>query len=399
VSLLGRNRGFRNLWLAQAGSWFGDYFNKVALAAVTLALTHSAAAMGLVLLAGGLPALILGPFWGPLIDRWPKRAVLYGTDMVRAVVALSFIVAYADRQVWLLYLGSALLGTCTSLFQPARRVAVREVVAVDDLVEANALGTASAGFVAVLGAAAGGLVSAYVSPDVAFAVNAASYVWSALWIFATVWEARARAGSAGVGYLGQLAAGTRALAKNRVALAAVAASLGFALTSGPYYVAPPVLGDLVYGMGSLGISLLFAADGVGFILSSALLRRFPATRLRAVYGASYFVQAVFLCLLCLSTRLWEGMAAILISQVAAGAILTLTTAFLQAHTAPEAQGRIFTVQAAASGGLGQLSIAVSGWVTARYGVAAVGVPVGLVCVLAGALWLSLTAGEPALAAA
>ncbi len=398
-SLLRRNAVFKNLWLAQAGSWFGDYFNNVALAAVTLSLTGSAAAMGLVLLCRGVPAFVAGPLWGPAIDRWPKRAVLYTTDLVRAAIALSFILAYDQRQMWILYVGSALLGTCSSLFQPARQAAVRQVVPVDDLVPANALGTGTAGFVAVLGAAGGGLVSTLVSPDIAFVVNAASYLWSAGWIFAATWREAAPHPGARAGYLAQLTAGARALAGQRVVLAVVVASMGFALTSGPYFVAPPVLGDLVYGMGGLGIGLLFAADGLGFIVSSALLRRVPPSRLRSVYGGSYFVQAVFLCLLCLSTRIWEGMAAIFISQVAAGAILSLTAAFLQRHAPQDVQGRVFAVQSAASGALGQASIAVSGLVMARYGVAAVGLPVALVCLAAGTLWLRLTAGEPVAVAA
>ncbi|HVB08879.1 MAG TPA: MFS transporter [Bacillota bacterium] len=397
-ALLRSNRVFRSLWLAQAGSWFGDYFNNVALAAVTLSLTGSAVAIGLVLLCRGVPAFVAGPLWGPAIDRWPKRTVLYTTDLIRAGVALTFILAYDQRQMWILYLGSALLGTCSSLFQPARQAAVRQVVPVSDLVQANALSTGTAGLVAVLGAAGGGMVAAWVSPDIAFIVNAASYLWSAAWILAAVWDERQQSRPR-ASYLAQLAAGARALRQNRIVLAAVIASLGFALTSGPYYVAPPVLGDLVYGMGGLGIGLLFAADGLGFILSSALLRRIDPARLRAVYGGSFFVQAVFLCLLCFSTRLWEGMAAILISQVAAGAILTLTTAFLQQHTEPGVQGRVFAVQSAASGALGQLSIAAAGFVMARSGVPAVGVPVALVCVGAGALWLRLTAGEPTLAPA
>jgi MFS family permease len=398
-SLLRRNAAFRNLWLAQAGSWFGDYFNNVALAAVTLALTGSAAAMGLVLLCRGVPALVAGALCGPAVDRWPKRAVLVTTDLLRAGVALSFVLAYAQHRVWILDLGAALLGICSSLFLPARQAAVRQVVAVDDLVQANALGTGVAGLVAVLGAAGGGLVSSAIGPDVAFVVNAASYLWSAAWIFAARWREAPPGPPARGAYLSELAAGARALAANRVALAAVLASLGFALTSGPYYVAPPVLGDLVYGMGGLGIGLLFAADGVGFMLSAAMLRRLGRARLRAVYGGSYFVQALFLCLLCLSTRLWEGLAAILIAQVAAGAILTLTAAFLQQHTAPAVQGRVFAAQGALSGALGQASIAVSGVVMARHGVHAVGVPVGLVCVAAGALWLRLTAGEAAPVAA
>jgi hypothetical protein len=69
VELLRRNRNYRNLWLAQVGSQFGDWFNQVALDQITLELTHSASAMDLVLLCRSLPAVILGPLVGPFVDR------------------------------------------------------------------------------------------------------------------------------------------------------------------------------------------------------------------------------------------------------------------------------------------------------------------------------------------
>ncbi len=50
-TLLRTNTAFRGLWLAYAGSVLGSWFNQIALALVTLRLTHSPAAMGFVLLA------------------------------------------------------------------------------------------------------------------------------------------------------------------------------------------------------------------------------------------------------------------------------------------------------------------------------------------------------------
>ncbi len=89
IQLLCANQNYRNLWLASVGSQFGNWFNEVALAQVTLTLTHSPAWMGLVLLCRSLPAVILGPFAGPFVDRFPKKPFLVVTDLVRAVIACS----------------------------------------------------------------------------------------------------------------------------------------------------------------------------------------------------------------------------------------------------------------------------------------------------------------------
>lgn len=68
TQLLRSNRNYRNLWLASVGSQFGNWFNEVALAQVTLTLTHSPAVMGFVLLCRSMPSVILGPLGGPFVD-------------------------------------------------------------------------------------------------------------------------------------------------------------------------------------------------------------------------------------------------------------------------------------------------------------------------------------------
>lgn len=397
LSVLRTNPVYRRLWLAQAGSWLGDALNNVALAAATLALTRSAADMALVLLCRGLPGLVLSPLLGPAIERWPKRRVLLVADLGRGGLALGFIAAFAGRDMAWVYALSALLGAGASLFGPAQRAALRQVVAVEDLMAANTALMAAAGLVAAAGAALGGLAATWLGPDLAFAMNAASYVWSAAWILATRWPERAADGAAadGATYLGRLGAGVRVVTGNRIALAAVLAGVGFALTSGPYFVAPSVLADLVYGKGALGIGLVYAADGLGFVLAAIVLGRLVGQepgRLRRLYGLGFVVQAVFLTAFCLSTRLWQGMAAIAVSQVASGLILTLTPTFLQTHTPVAAQARVFALQASVGGVAAQASIGVAGWLMARHGVAAVALPAGMVCLAAAAVWLVLTAG-------
>lgn len=402
--LLGRNPTYRGLWWAQTGSWFGDYVNNVAIAAATLALTHSAAAMGLVLLCRGLPGLVIGPLAGPLIDRLPRQRVMVVTDLVRAVLALGFVVALADRRVWVLYAASLLLGAGGALFSPAQTAAVAEVVGRGDLVEANALLTRAAGAVAVVGAVTGGVFVGAIGTDAAFGLNALSYLWSAACIATVRWP------SPGVGtdpppgsYVTRLAEGWRVLAGSPVAVAALVCGTAFALTAGPYFVAPPVLGDLVYRLGAFGVSALYAADGLGFVVASIVVPRLAGAgapeRSRRLYGAAFVVQAVFLCALCLTGRLWQGMAAIFVSQVASGTILTLTPSFLQAHTPGPYHGRVFAVQGAVTGAAWQGSIALSGVLMARLGVASVGPPIGVVCLVAAVCWLVLARNRPLTAAA
>jgi hypothetical protein len=179
---------------------------------------------------------------------------------------------------------------------------------------------------------------------------------------------------------------------DRVAFAVVLASIGFSLPSGPCFLAPAVLGNPTYGLGSLGIGVLYAADGLGFVLPSVVVVRLAEAdplRLRRLYGASYLVQAVRLARFCRSARLWQGVGAIPVSQVAAGSVLTLTAPLLQMRARASAQARVVSFQAALGAAAAQPSIAASGWAMARFGVAAVGPPVGLALAAAGVVWVSL----------
>lgn len=188
IRLLRTNRTCRNLWLASAGSQLGDWFNEVALAQVTLSLMHSPAAMGLALLCRSLPGVVLGPLVGPLVDRLPKRPLLLATDLLRALIALSLSLSVLADTTLVLYVASALLGIGGAFFAPARNAAIPFVVAREDLAIADSLEAQAAGVIQVVGAACGGIVAATVGPIVCFAVNGASYLWSAWHIARCRWD-------------------------------------------------------------------------------------------------------------------------------------------------------------------------------------------------------------------
>ena len=75
--------------LAQAFSKLGDNFTEVALAVFILKLTHNVSALGLVLAMAFLPRMILGPILIGLIERLPKRPVLFISDWLRAGLVFS----------------------------------------------------------------------------------------------------------------------------------------------------------------------------------------------------------------------------------------------------------------------------------------------------------------------
>src|SRR6478736_259187 len=100
--LLRQNREFRLLWMGQAVSLLGDWFNFVTIQALLLRLTGEATSLAGVWVAQSLPLLVVGPVAGVVVDRLPRKAVMIAADLARAGVALGFLLIHRSTW-WLAY--------------------------------------------------------------------------------------------------------------------------------------------------------------------------------------------------------------------------------------------------------------------------------------------------------
>src|SRR5579863_2784955 len=82
-----RSKPFRLYFAGQVVSASGTFLQQTAIGWLVLRLTGSAASLGLVLAAGGLPALILGPWGGPIADRVDLRKLLIATQAAFGILA------------------------------------------------------------------------------------------------------------------------------------------------------------------------------------------------------------------------------------------------------------------------------------------------------------------------
>ena len=91
LALLRTNRNYRCAWTGQVVSEIGDHFNNIAVFSLALHATGSGLVVSGVMLARAVPAVLAGPLAGVLLDRLDRRKVMIGSDLVRAIVALGFI--------------------------------------------------------------------------------------------------------------------------------------------------------------------------------------------------------------------------------------------------------------------------------------------------------------------
>jgi MFS family permease len=174
-------RNFRLLFLGQATSAFGDRLAPIALAFAVLDLTGSASDLGFVLAAETAPMLLLVAIGGVWADRLPRQLVMLTSDGVRCAAqgATAALLLLHEARIWELVVLQAVYGAATAFFTPAMTGLIPAAAGSDRLREANALMSLSRSAVGVAGPAVGGTLVALVSPGVALAGDAATFLVSA----------------------------------------------------------------------------------------------------------------------------------------------------------------------------------------------------------------------------
>src|SRR5215469_16302947 len=107
--LLDQNRNYRYTWAGQVVSEVGDHFNNIAVFSLAVATPKAGLAVSGVMLARAIPAMLVGPVAGVVLDRFNRKHIMIASDVIRAVVAALFILTIHRQDTWLLYVLSALL--------------------------------------------------------------------------------------------------------------------------------------------------------------------------------------------------------------------------------------------------------------------------------------------------
>ncbi|MGH2616160.1 MAG: MFS transporter [Thermomicrobiales bacterium] len=185
MQLLRHHDDFRRLWLAQTISQIGGQVTYLALpltAAISLQATP--AQMGLLTAMGAMPSLIVGLIAGEVVDRRARRPILISADLVRAVLLATIPLAWIAGvlSMPLLYVVAFLAGACALFFDIAYQAFVPSLLDRQKLVEGNSLLELSRSAAEVIGPTLGGGLVQVLKAPLAIAVDACSFLASAVLI-------------------------------------------------------------------------------------------------------------------------------------------------------------------------------------------------------------------------
>src|SRR6202047_4621410 len=137
-SILGQ-RPLRFVFAANVISMLGSGMNSAAVAWYILEATHSEVALGTFAVLQTVPAMLMLPFTGVIIDREDRRRLVMWLDAVRAIiiVAVAILAFRGHVQVWQLYLMNTLVAAGLWMVLPTFTALIQELTPEGEFVQSN----------------------------------------------------------------------------------------------------------------------------------------------------------------------------------------------------------------------------------------------------------------------
>lgn len=166
------------LWFTgQVISIIGSWMQATAQGFLVYELTQSAAFLGIVGFASGVPSWLFTLFGGVVADRVSRRKMLIIAQSAMMLLAflLAFLVFTNLVQPWHVVVLAFLLGVANAFDAPARQAFVVELVGRADMTNAIALNSSIFNIGTVIGPAIAGLIYGWLGPAWCFTINGISY--------------------------------------------------------------------------------------------------------------------------------------------------------------------------------------------------------------------------------
>ena len=344
-ALLRDNPPYRRLWLGLAASMIGDWFRTMALYHLVLQLTGaSGLALGGVMIAQTVTLFVLSPVAGVAADRFSRKWIMVGTDLVRAVLALGFLLVTAADRLWLAYVLTAVLTSVSAFFHPAYAATIPNITTRRELVAANALSSASWAAMLAIGTALGGLVTAWLGTTEAFVLDAASYVVSAGCIVGIAIPSVPASSEARATGWQTFRRGLRYMAARPYVLRLLsvkACSVGLA---GGMMILIALFAENVFEAGAIGMGTLFMARGLGALIGPLLARRLVGEepqRMVGTIGAAFLLTGGFYVLFGATPTLAWAALALFMATMASNVLWVFSSTLLQISVPDAYRGRVF----------------------------------------------------------
>lgn len=397
-------RDFRLMWWSQVLSQVAEGVSKLALLWFVYAVTGSPLKTTVIGLLLTLPPILFGPFIGVVVDRFPKKVILIGSDLARGVLigVIPCLVSVEHFTVASLYGLTFLYGVATALFVPTLSSVVPFMVNRPQFTAANALLQSTTSIGIILGPAASGLGIAFSGSQDVLCINALTYFASAACLLPIRLHGQEKREPSSLAeerrFFGQLLDGLRwAFLSHRTILVLIILASVYTFGSGAFTTLFPVYSRHLLGLGPVEIGYLWSWLGAGLLLASMGLVRVSAwdlSRRLSVIAISSALAGV--ALVGVTWTQDVRIASLLVACVGLGfgTWTPIAWGIIQEVAPPRMVGRVMAVYTAVATATSMLGMTVFGWVAESFGsvpsVLGIGVVMGVLA--GGSAWFGKRIG-------
>jgi MFS family permease len=393
TQLLKNNRNYRFMWSGQVVSEVGDHFNNIAVLSLAMEHPHSGLVVTGVFLSRAVSMLVAGPIAGVLLDRMNRKRVMIASDLVRAVIALGFIISLTYKEDWLLYVLSALLMFASPFFTSGRASILPSIATAEELHIANTMTQTTSWASLTIGAFLGavGLQAGYV---VAFGFNALSFIISALCIS----QLRRPEGFRAVGAekkqtttgFAQYREGLRYIRKTPLVAGVAMVSVGWASGGGAAQILFSLFGEKVFRAGPAGIGIIWGCAGIGLLIGGStgywLGKRINFVQYKRTIAIVYVIHGLAYILFSQMPTIAWACVFIALSRGAVAVSSVLNFSQLLHHVEDKYRGRVFATLESLTWSTMMLSMMAAGAASTTYSPRTIGVWSGAISSTTAIFW-------------
>ena len=338
------NPQFRILFIGNIFSFLGMQMQVLARGYLAFDLTGRNSALGAVMLAFGLPQLLLSLWGGVVADRLPKRAVLLTMQSIVAANSawLAIMIEMDIVSFWMLIVGGVVQGAAFSFIGPARQAFISDLVGKESIGNAVVLQQLSMNSTRVIGPSIAGAFIA-----ISFIGIGGVYFMTTLgFILASLMMLRLPSGSPkprehARSPLADMADGLRYVRKQKRVMLLILSSFCIVMVGFPYQSFLPSLARSEYQIGAGGLGTLQSVGAIGAVFMTILVAMFSnhprAWAFQAISGLLFGVSIIGLGL---APNFAVGLFAMVAVGGLASAFQSLNNSLTMMHTESEYHGRV-----------------------------------------------------------
>ena len=370
IEFFSSNSKYRRLWAATVISLLGEWFNTIALFFLILEYSGSEFLLGVLFAVRMLLFGLSQPINGLLADRLNRKGLMFWSNIAQIGLALSFILVDGPEDMWWLITVSGIMMLLHGVYVTAERAAVPNIVAEEDLITANAIGSASWSTALCTGAMLGGVVVSEYGTDAAFIIDSMTFLLSSIILIPLVIEQKIDESMKGPLFktaISNIKIGWNRIYTDKKLLRIVFAKSSWNLAgAGLAGVFLVLAGADITGYGAaFGFGLFFFARGIGTGIGPLVARAVfkDKSKWPSLVGILVSISGVFYLLVGITLDYYLPLTVglIIISHSASGGNWVLSTVLTQSWVEDEVRGRVFSMDMLILGTSAALSTTIAGY--------------------------------------